>query len=233
MKKHIRNILALVTFVCLAFGNYPMAVLLFAATALMAGPNLSNVFAVCATSCEVADIESSDDCNIRGGLKVAYWAQYNDIDWDAMTTDPAAFDPVNQCILAYTMVDGATWKKLSFDRKLGSYNFTYTEDTDLYEQVITMVFEGKSKENRNAFCKAIGCCKLVLHLFDNNCQSRVVGVEWDGQSFEPQVTTLRFGRHLDSSGEFGSTKARDEIDFTGESICPPMFSELEQSTLPV
>lgn len=231
MKNYIRNLFALVALVALFFANYPVAVTAFALSALM--QRRSNILTVCATSCEIDDITSSDDCNLRGGLKTAYWGQYSDVDWEAMAADPTAFDPDTQCVQSYIMNAGATFKKLTFDRKQGFYDFTYTSDTDLYEQVITMIFEGKSKENRNAFCKAVGCCKIILHLFDNNCQERIVGVEWDGVSFEPQVTSLRIGRHLDSSGQFGSTKARDEIDFTGESICTPLFAEVGQAAIPV
>lgn len=232
--KKISNLFAVIALVALAFGSLQGFMFGGILSALAMGTNYSpDTLSVCATSCEIDDIESSDECNIRGGLKTVYWAQYGDVDWETMAADPTAFDPVNQCILSYIMNDGATFKKLTFERKQGFYDFTYTEDADVYEQIITMIFEGKSKANRNAFCKAIGCCKIILHIFDNNCLERVVGVEWDGELFEPQVKTLRIVRHLDSSGQFGSSKARDEVDFGGESVCPPLFGQVGQTAIPV
>ena len=124
-------------------------------------------------------------------------------------------------------------KTLTFDKKQAFYDFNFSDDADVYEQIITIIFEGKSKANRNAFCRAIQACKLVLHIIDSNCLERVVGVEWNGTVFDVQTTGLKIGAHRDSSGQRGSSKARDEIDFIGESDCPPLFAEVGEANIPV
>lgn len=207
------------------FGLYPEFMLTFLVGAgFSAMGRKSFVNAACVTTCELNDLTSSDDCNTRGGIRLAFWAKYSDIDWEAMAAAPLIFNPTTQLILDYTMVGGAVFKKLEFERKAANYNFTYTSDTDLYTQVIATIFEGKDSANRNAIVEAIGCCKLILHIVDNNCQERVVGVEWDGTSFSPQITPLRITRHLDTSGVLGTDKGRDEIDFGGESLIAPLYS---------
>lgn len=216
----------------LAQGDFSSFMLFGVLASLTASLNMAHL-AACAVSCELTDITSSDDCNIRGGLKTVYWARYSEIDWAAIVASPTHWDGANQTLLQYIMVNSATFKKLTFERKQGSYDCTYTEDTDVYEIVVTMVFEGKSAAIRNAFAKAVGCCKIVLHIFDNNCLERVIGVEWDGNTFEPQVKTLRVTRHLDSSGSFGDSKARDELDLGGESLTPPIFATVEETNIPV
>lgn len=187
----------------------------------------------CAVSCELGAISSSDDCNIRGGIKTAYWALYNEINWASMAVSGSNFDTSTQLIKDYIMVSTAKFKKLSFERKQGAYNFTYTKDSDVYTQLVTLIFEGKDNTVKNALTKAIGCCKIVFHIFDNNCIERILGVEWNGTTFDPQVVPLSITRHLDTSGEFGSSKARDEIDLGGESLMAPLYGTVGESNIPV
>ena len=184
-------------------------------------------------TCELDDIETSNECKTRGGLSIVYWANYDDIDWETMAGNPANFDPVTCTVLAYVMNGAAVFKKLTFERKQGFYDFTFTEDADVYEILVTMIFEGKSAVNSKAFRNAIGCCKIVLHIIDNNCIERVVGVEWNGTGFTQQAKTLRIVRHLDSSGQLGSSKARDEVDIGGESLYPPLYATVTEANIPV
>lgn len=228
------NWIALIGFIIsILSGSILYSGLFFLLGAVTSQNHKYGILSACVTSCELQDIATSDECSIRGGLKTVYWAKYSDIDWSAMAADPLKFDTVNQEILDYVMVGAAVFYKLTFERKQGNFNFTYTEDTDVYTQVVTMVFEGKSRDIRNAFAGTVGCCKLILHIFDNNCLERVVGVEWDGSTFEPQVKTLKMTRHLDSSGEFGTSKARDEMDIGGESLTPPLFASVGEANMPV
>lgn len=232
----MRLIQHILTVVTLLFGlstmNFAPFMLVFGLSALSA-KRIPGVFSACVSTCELAEISESDDCKIRGGIKTAYWAEYNDVDWGAMAGDATKFDTATETILGYTMTAGTKFKKLTFGRKNGFYDFTFTEDTDVYEQIITMIFEGKSNANRVAFKKSLNCCRIILHIFDNNCLERVVGVEWDGASFEPQIKTLRIGRHLDSSGQSGDSKARDEFDLTGESLFSPMFATVGEDNIPL
>lgn len=180
----------------------------------------------CTVTATLGNLGQSPDCNLRGGLKTIKWIENQHIDWDEMTTNTAnANVNVDGEVIqfAYTGSEtDASWHTLTFERKLGSYNFTFTEDADVYEQLITVTFEGKSKADREIFLNALSVCKIVAVVYDNNCQARLIGVDYDG-TFTEQIKSLRIVRHLDASGEFGTSKARDEMDLGGESLFPPMY----------
>lgn len=229
--RYFNIVLAAIQLLLLVTGQWETFMLTFALGALTMKPN--GHLMACATTCELDDISEDDDCNNRGGLKTVYWTKYDNINWATMATDPLKFNPTTQTILGFTMVASAVFTKLTFGRKQAFYNFTYTKDTDVYTQIITMIFNGKSVANRNALAKAVGCCKVIAAIYDNNCLSRVVGVEWNGDSFEPQITPLAITRHLDASGQFGTDKARDEIDLGGESLITPLYSTVLESAIPV
>lgn len=229
-------LLAIIQIFALATGNLPVFMCVFALGALYVAKGAKNIRhfnGLCVTSCELNDIAYDTSCSIKGGLKTVYWARYSEIDWVAMAASATNFDTTNQKILSYIMLGGAKFKKLTFDRKLSFYNFTFTSDADLYALLVTIIFEGKSSSNRNAFTKAIGCCDIVLHIFDNNCLERVAGVEWNGTSFEPQIKKLQIVRHLDASGQFGTDKGRDELDLGGESLTAPLFADVTEPNIPV
>lgn len=230
-RSHFLNLFAAISLLALVTGNIPLFMLGFVAAATLA-PRNSYLLNTCVTSCELNDITSAIGCNTRGGIRVVYWINYTEVDWDAMAISPAHFDAANYTILDYIMIGGATFRKLTFDSKTSFYEFIYTEDTGVYTQLITMIFEGKSAPNTLAFCNAVGCCNVVAHIFDNNCLARVVGPSWTGSVIGNQTKTLRIGRHGDYSGVFGDSIARDELDLTGESICPPLFSTIDELAIP-
>lgn len=183
--------------------------------------------------CSLDAIATSDDCKLRGGIRTLYWCQYTDIDWSTMAGDPLQFDPTNQEVLGYTMLGGATFTKVEFDRKNAFYDVTFTEDSDVYAQLITMFFDGKNRDRRNSLQSATLCCNIVAHVFDNTGSERIFGVDWNGTGFDKQLTSLKVGRHLDSSGQLGQSIARDELDLAGESFYPPLFGAVTESSIPV
>lgn len=212
----LRLVLGVITLASLLAGDYPMAVLSFAAQACLVKVTALGLYVV---PCELGNLTSNaDNCGNKGGIASAYWAKYTDIDWTAMAGNALNFNPTTLTILDYIMVAAATFKKLEFDIKQSFYNFTFTEDTDVYTQVITTVYEGKSNAQTTVFRKSLACCNIVLHIFDLNGLERVVGVEWDGSAFVKQLKTLRMVRHLDASGQQGQARARDEMDLGGESL---------------
>ena len=174
--------------------------------------------------CELSNLTSGEACEQSGGIAIAYWAQYSDIDWAAMVADTAKWDAATLTVKGYTMISGKVFKKIEFERKTPQYSFTYTNEQQFYAQVINMVLEGQSISQSTAIRKAIGCCNLVLHIIDNNGRHRVVGVEYTGSVFVKQLTGLRIGRHLDTSGQLSQTKSRDELDLTGESMRAPLYA---------
>lgn len=183
----------------------------------------------CTTICTLAAIERSSACKNKGGIKVAYWTQYGEIDWAAMAADPLQFDPTTQTILQYTMVGAGVFYKLTFERKESFYTAEYTDDNGFYECTITAVVEGGGVGLRNAFAGAIGCCEIVVHVIDNNCDGWVFGAEWDGVTFNVSLRSFRFGRHLQASGQLGTDKARNEYDLIGEQETPPLYSDITQA----
>lgn len=213
----------------LATGNLVNFMILFA----MAGLTQKGVAMVSLFPCSLDAISEPDDCNTRGGLSSAYWVKASDIDWNAMESDPTSFDPTEQKILGYIMVGAAVFTPIKFNRKGGSYSFTWTDETQSYEQLIPMIFEGKDSANRVAIQNAISCCKIILHLFDNNGLERVVGIEWNGSKFVPQVRNLRVVRHLDASGNLSGEKGREELDLGGESTFAPLYAEVGEANMPV
>ena len=228
------TLLALVQLYFLYMGQYEAFVGLFVLGAMgrAAFGKGSAVLAACVTSCELDDIGTNEDCNLRSGMKVAYWAKYSEIDWTAQLL-ALNFSSANQEILNWVMLSSAVFKKLEFNRKTSTYSATYTSDAGTYATLATFVFDGKSRAARNAFAKAVACCKIILHIFDNNCTERVMGVDYDGNSFSPQVTALRITRHLDTGGVLGGDLARDEIDLGGEALYPPLFASVTEAEMPV
>lgn len=184
-------------------------------------------------TCSLDAITTSTDCKLRGGIRALYWTQYSNVDWATMVADPLQFDPTNQEVLDYTMVAAAVFTKVEFDRKNAFYDVTFTEDADVYAQLITMFFDGKDRARRNSLQAATLCCDIVAHVYDNNGTQRVFGVDYNGTSFDKQLTSLKVGRHLDSSGQLGQSKARDELDLSGEAFFAPLFADVDEASIPV
>lgn len=231
MLTFIRLIIGVLCGLCLYAEAYPLAMLTFAA---LAGATPRGIFGLYVVPCALGNLTTNDDnCGNKGGIAAAYWAKYSDIDWTAMAANVLNWNLATLTILDYIMVAAATFKKLEFDVKQSFYNFTFTEDTDVYTQVITAVFEGKSNAQTTVFRQALSCCNLVIHIFDLNGLERVVGVEWTGTAFTKQLKTVRIVRHLDASGQQGQARSRDEIDLGGESLRPPLYATVTQSGIPV
>ena len=186
-------------------------------------------------SCDLEDILTGAGCKKRGALSVAYWTKCEGVDWAAIAASGVHWDATTELILDYIMVGGAVFKKLSFKKKLATYDFTFTSESDLYEILIAMTFEGKDAARRLALQKALACCCVVMHLFDNNGLERVVGMEYNsgGVTFDPEVTELEITRHLDTSGDFEGSVPRDELDVGGESLCAPLFATVTEANIPV
>lgn len=182
---------------------------------------------------ELDDITTATDCSDKAGIRVLYWAEYSDIDWVTMAGDPADFDTTTRTILDYAMIGGAVFNKVEFERKQAFYDFTYTEDGDEVALLISMLFKGKDNARKNSLDEAVRACNIVAHVFDENGKERVVGVDWDGVTFKPIIDYLSVGRILDSSGQRGSSKARDEMDLTGAADFLPLFSTVGESSIPV
>lgn len=184
-------------------------------------------------TCALNAIVNQSGCNDRGGLRAFYWFEVEDVDWETMLADPLQFDEATQTILGFTMVGAATMSKVTFKREEAFYDFTYTEDTDLYEQLITLMFEGKSNPRRIALQQAIACCNIGAILYANDGSQRVIGKDYNGVVFDDVLKRLRVARHLDSSGQLSNSRSRDELDLAGKSFYAPLFANVDEADLPL
>lgn len=228
--KKVSIFLLLAGIVSVLAGDMVNFVLLFGMAGLAMKPGIAQASVF---PCALTALTEPDDCNLRGGLSAAYWAKASEIDWASMESDNTKFNPTTQTILDYVMVGAAVFKPIKFNRKGGSYSFTWTAETQSYEQLIPLIFEGKDNANRLAIQSAASCCKIILHLFDNNGLERVVGIEWNGTKFIPQVVNLRVTRHLDASGNLSGEKGREELDLGGESTFAPLYATVTEANIPV
>lgn len=233
----MRNLISLlnaaISLYFLAIGDFTNFILSSSFGALMAGYK-GNALYACAYSCVLDNLETEDACNLSGGLQEAYWCQFNDVDWagTVAAAGPAQlFNPTTEILTGFIMNGPAVWKKVSPERKTSQFTFTYGEDTQVYEQEIVINFEGGSAAFRLSLKKSITCCNLVMLVIDNNCNQRLVGVEWNGTAFIKQVKTLRFGTHVDRSGELGSTKAGNDVILVGESLVAPIYCNVDLADL--
>jgi len=184
-------------------------------------------------TCALDDIPVVVGCRDRGGIREFYWTDVANVDWDAMEADATKFNQTNQEILGYVMEASSVFNKVEFDAKAAFYDFTFTRDSDVYALLISAIFAGKDRDRRNKLVRAIECCRILVHIVSNTGVQRVVGIEWTGDNFVQTVTPLAIGRHLDSSGQLGQSKGRDEIDLTGESFKAPLFANVPLSSIPL
>lgn len=184
-------------------------------------------------SCALDAISTPAGCNRRGSIKVLYWTEYANVDWDAMAGNALMFNPTTQTILDYTMVGAGVFKKVEFEPKGSFYDNTYTKDAGVYSLLLTMLFSGKDVTRRNSLMEAVQCCSIVVHAYGYDGKQRVFGVDWDGEAFQVLPTPLTVTRHLDSSGQLGSSESRDEVDLGGESFYAPLFATVAEADIPL
>lgn len=231
MKFAFQLVVGLITLFALGTGNYQIAIIAYGLGACFMKP--SNMLGLYAVPCDLGGITTNDDCGNKGGLADAYWTKYDSVNWASMAGNPLNFNPTTLLILDYVMNGTEVFTQLEFKVEDSTYDFTFTEEADAYDQLIKFVFEGKSNAQTTAFRKAVGCCKMIIHLIDVNGLERVVGVEWNGTAFIKQLKTLRMVRHLDTSGQLGQSRARDEMDLGGKSVRPPLYATVGASNIPV
>lgn len=184
-------------------------------------------------TCALDTITNPAVCNDRGGIRKAYWFEFDSVDWPTMLADPLQFDPANHQVLGYTMLGGATFHELTFERKSAFYDFTFTRDEDVYTILVQWIFKAKDNARRLALQNAIACCNLGLHIYGNDGTQRVIGPDYNGVVIDEMLEPLAVTRHLDSSGQLGTSRARDEMDLGGESFFAPLFASVDEGDLPL
>lgn len=184
-------------------------------------------------TCGVTEILNPTICNDRGGIRKAFWFEYDKVDWETMIGDPLQFDTTNHQVLGYTMLGGAVMEPLTFLRKSAFFDFTYEREADVYTILVQWVFKAKDINRRLAIQKAIACCNLGLHIYCNDGTQRVIGPDYNGVEVDEMLEGLAVARHLDSSGQLGTSRARDEMDLGGESFYAPLFADVAEGDIPL
>lgn len=179
-------------------------------------------------NCNLSNIgTNSADCNLRGGILKARWANCTDIDWGATLADPTKFLPADangvRRLAGLVMNAGKSFKGMNFQKKSASYTNTYTSDADVYAVEIRLLFEGRDAAKSKAISEAARCCCIVMIIVDANGEERLFGQEFDGTQFVDPIERLRITTHTDSSGVFGESKATDEIILTAEHLDAPLY----------
>lgn len=177
-------------------------------------------------SCSVSDISNSTTCQDRGGLLVVFATLDSSVDWSAMALS-ANYTSATNTIIDWAMFAGQYWAKFVFNRKTGRLDSTYTNETGYYDvQLLDVAFKGKTSARTISLGKLIGCCGLILQVFDNNNVSRVIGKEFVSGSWVNAISRGRVSRHLDTTGTFGAAddKSRDVVDFMASHSNPLAYS---------
>lgn len=178
----------------------------------------------CTSPCTLSEIKAGNPD--KGGVRWAYWGLRSAI--ESITFD------VDGQITAYSMVLNEYFYRLIFDRENTSYIGTYSEEAGLYEHNFTVMFDGKSVEQRNAISNALDCNNLVFHIGTANCKERVIGIERDSaDNIERYTRPMKIGEHEDRQGQSGGDRAGDMVVFTGKSDKAALFSTVGASDIPV
>lgn len=177
-------------------------------------------------SCGINDIGTATDCSDKGGLLLVYAALDSDIDWATMATAPYYTSATNT-VIDWAMNAGKYWAKFTFNRKTGRLDALYTNDNGYYEvQLLNLLFRGKSASRSISLGQLVGCCGIVLQVFDNNDMGRVIGKEFVSGEWVNPLSRGKVSRHLDTTGTYGNAddRNRDELDFEAINSHPLPYS---------
>lgn len=171
-----------------------------------------------AFECEIKSISTSTDCNQRAGIKRLYLGLYNSFNWVAIAAALDAESALNTWDPSWYDSGLSTLTEWSFERQGAFYRQSFTDDTDQYEQLVTIILNGKNSARVDALRKAVLCCQMAGFVFYNSGPGRLIGVDYDGDIFDLPIEALHISRHDDDSGTIGDTLARDEVDLGGSTF---------------
>jgi hypothetical protein len=69
-------------------------------------------------------------------------------------------------------------------------------------------------------------------LFGNNGKKRVIGVDWNGESFSRPVDNFRISQHNDQGGDLGTSTSTDDLAWQGNQLFAPLFADVPRSDFP-
>lgn len=185
----------------------------------------------CIQDIGLADLTTSDNCSLKKGLQCGYWTQYSNVDWQSMAANGGFFDQATQTINTYSMIGGAVWNAIRFTKRGSSYTSTFNRDENLYDHVLNLLFRGQSQTFRNAMCRIINTCKIIIHLLDRDCNARVFGVDWTGSEFIEPLDDFVVTEHVEQSGDVGGDESQNTVTIGGQTDCPALYSTLTSKTI--
>ncbi len=181
----------------------------------------------CDTPAALEEIIQNVLCD-RGGFFAAFWAKASDID-----LENSAFDEATNILSGYAMQGGGTFVRVHMDRETAQYVSTYSEDSGLYDSIITLLLKGKTAEQTRQITNAIATCGLVLHTFNNDCTERVFGIEYDGLKLNLAVSPLKVNQHIDQGGNLTGEKSSDQVQLNSKHLCAAVHGTVGIDNMPV
>lgn len=181
--------------------------------------------------CELDTMGGEDACAKGKGIRRAYVANNDLIDWEAMFLDPTKWDPVNEIVLGYIYKPGGRHYEVKFDRTVSTFNAERTRDNGYYEVLTSIQMEGNSASRSKTLKRYVECCNLQLHLYMANGTQRALGKDFDGEGFLDPVLKFEIERHRSDAGSFGGDASRDELDFSGRNEFDPLYANVPVADL--
>lgn len=180
----------------------------------------------CSTPIALAGYESVDDCNDVAGVTAVALTEYSSVDWDGSTI-------ADGVLSAYTMNDTETFFIWETDPENTFFTSEWSEDTMMYESVLTGFLRGLDSSQRQAVLSLAGKC-LVAHLFLTNCSEVILGADQNAAGIVKPIKPLKPSRHLLASGQIGQgDRARTELEMMSRSLQPPLMSTVGLAALPL
>lgn len=169
--------------------------------------------------CSIQDLGTSSECNTRAGIKAIFLGEFNKFNRAAIAASmQATGDVLTEWNPNWYDSGNTPLAKWEFERQGAFYDQTYTSDTDQYEQLITIILNGKNATRVQRLQQAVLCCRMAGFVFYNTGAGRMIGFDYDGATLDLPLDALRVGRHLDTSGTLGDSAQRDEIDLTASNF---------------
>jgi len=180
----------------------------------------------CDSPAELSEIVQNLLCD-RGGFFAAFWAKASDID-----TDATSYDEVENVVSNWAMSGGGLFHRVHMDRETAQYVSTYSEDSGLYDSIITMLLKGKTQEQTKQITAAIATCGLILHVYNNDCTQRVFGLEWDGEKLNFAVKPLSVQQHVDQGGNLTGERSSDQMTLNSKHLCAAPHATVPIESMP-
>ena len=171
---------------------------------------------------------SAGACNDLGGWYKGFYTKVSNINWTAMLADVDAMTPATRTIDVFSENVGTVWAPIEPRGEGTNYAFNFARQTR-YDCTVNFVFDGKDEVRTKNLQDAIACCDILLVLFCNNGKKRVIGKDYNGESFTNPYRNFNISTHNDNSGTIGTDNANDVVAMNGVQVWAPMYFSGDES----